>query len=78
MSRCIMLVAAVALAGCTGTASLGQNPGYIRCEGKQVLAIVGGASAFSGINGSVTADCGTGAIIEWGGTPPAASVVAAP
>ncbi len=73
-----LLCLAVLLSGCTGAQSIGSNPGYIRCQGKQVVAIVGGASAFSGINGSVTADCGAGAIIEWGPMPPAANPVTTP
>ncbi len=45
----------------------GESPGMIACKGKTTIAIIGAAGPASGINGSITADCGTdGAWIRWG------------
>lgn len=59
------------LGGCTGTVSglstAAQTPGEISCKGKSVVSIVGSVGPSSGLNGSVTADCGdSGAYIRWG------------
>jgi hypothetical protein len=77
--RCILAIAtALMLTSCTGS-TLGQasqNPGEILCKGKAVLSIIGSAGPSSGLNGSITADCGPdGASIQWG--PPSTPAVSA-
>jgi len=66
MKHIIPLLAALALAGCTGAASVGQNPGFIRCSGKSTL--MGSVGPAAGLN--LVSDCGSGATIQWGAQPP--------
>ncbi len=62
---------ALLLAGCAAPGSQAQIPGGVDCKGKSTLAMVGGVNAFSGVNGSLSFDCGDGAFIHWGPAPTA-------
>lgn len=75
MTRHLAVAAALlALAGCGGTTGGLDTPVHIACAGKFQIAIMGSASGFSGVNGSITGDCGQGATFDrTNGTTPAAA-----
>lgn len=71
----------LALGGCNasnGGLASDSQPWSISCKGKVVLSVTGNVNAFSGINGSITTDCGEGAYLQKGSVAaPAAAPLAA-
>ena len=63
MIRILAACLALALSACNTLSAVGNSeaPIDISCSGKFQISVVGSAAAFSGVNGSITGDCGSGA-----------------